>query len=243
MNILRAGQSQRFTSGPFSIRRMSPGQSLPSLRSNAFGPLSVIDHANLGAGTLVAMHEHVNDEILSYMWKGSMVHEDSEGHRISLSSQKLMMMNAGKSFWHEESTPEGPVEMLQIFIRPRESGLEGEVQFMDRPDGSQRDEWTLLAGPEGNNAPLIVRQDVYVYDILLSDGQTTVPPYTPGLANWLYVMDGSLILGDDHLDKGDSIAVEEGKMPAVRAEGDTTIVCFQVRLDAPAILNGTISGR
>lgn len=47
-----------------------------------------------------------------------MIHEDSAGHRIAIGPHKLMMMNAGRSFWHEESAPEGAVEMLQIFVRP-----------------------------------------------------------------------------------------------------------------------------
>jgi redox-sensitive bicupin YhaK (pirin superfamily) len=34
-----------------------------------------------------------------------------------------MMMNAGRGFWHEESTPETPVAALQIFIRPLEADL------------------------------------------------------------------------------------------------------------------------
>ena len=84
----------------------------------ALGPLSALDHANLQVGKVVKMHEHKNDEILSYMWRGSMVHEDRAGHRIPISAKKLMMMNAGESFWHEESVPDQPVEMLQIRARP-----------------------------------------------------------------------------------------------------------------------------
>ncbi|MDT8849010.1 pirin family protein [Pantoea dispersa] len=243
MYILCANQSRRFTSGPFSIRRIFPGQSIPSLQDNALGPLSVIDHANLATGTVVAMHEHVNDEILSYMWRGSMVHEDSAGHRTSLSSKKLMMMNAGKSFWHEESTPAEPAEMLQIFIRPREADLEGHVQFMDRPDGIVHDDWTLLAGPAGSNAPLTIRQDVYVSDIMLSHGSRTTPPCVSGMAGWLYIMDGGLAVGEQRLVKGDALAVSDGALPEVVATENSLLICFQVRLDAPAIMDGTISGR
>ena len=46
------------------------------------------------------------------------MHEDSTGQRVELSPRRPMMMNAGRSFFHEESTPDVPVEMLQIFIRP-----------------------------------------------------------------------------------------------------------------------------
>lgn len=45
-----------------------------------------------------------------------------------------MVVNAGAGVLHEESIPEAEeggtgVEMLQVFVRPREAGLPPEVQF------------------------------------------------------------------------------------------------------------------
>ena len=67
------------------------------------------------------------------------LHEDTAGHHIPISANKLMMMNAGESFWHEERTPDEPVEMLQIFVRPNEADLPALVDFHDRPDGALTD--------------------------------------------------------------------------------------------------------
>jgi redox-sensitive bicupin YhaK (pirin superfamily) len=130
-----------------SLRRASP-QTDP-----AFGPLSVVDHANLDVGTLVHMHEHTNDEILTYLWRGTMVHEDSGGYKVALSPNKLMMMNAGRGFWHEESTPETPVAALQIFIRPLEADLAAGVQFFDRPAPISTGHWHLIGGPATADDP------------------------------------------------------------------------------------------
>jgi hypothetical protein len=129
MKILSAAVNRAFRQGPFQIRRIRPGQVLGSMADPAVGPLSVIDRANLDVGTIVPMHEHNNDEILSYLWRGAMVHEDSDGNKVVLSPNRLMMMNAGRSFWHEQYAPEEPVEMLQIFIRPREADLPGRVSI------------------------------------------------------------------------------------------------------------------
>ncbi len=35
-----------------------------------------------------------------------------------------MMMNAGSVFWHEEKVKKDEVEMVQIFVRPRETELD-----------------------------------------------------------------------------------------------------------------------
>ena len=95
LRILRADAAQSFARGPFRIRRIRPGVMLGAGAAPAFGPFSVMDHADLAVGTVVRMHEHRNDEILSYMWRGTMLHEDTAGHRIPISANKLMMMNAG----------------------------------------------------------------------------------------------------------------------------------------------------
>jgi len=219
-----------------------PGLVLGSDADPAFGPLAVLDHANLGVGTLVRFHEHVNDEILSYMWRGTMVHEDSSGNRIALSPNKLMMMNAGQSFWHEESAPSDPVEMLQIFIRPCEADLPGEVQFYDRDDTMADGKWHLIAAPEKSDAPLKVRQQVIVYDAHLPAGSEIEIPRAEGMQQLLYVFDGEINAASAHLLKGDTLADDETALPPIKAIRPSTLVVFLVDRFARATRAGTISG-
>lgn len=243
LKILRAHASHGFEQGSFKIRRVRPGLIFGSKADPAFGPLAVLDHANLGVGTVVRMHEHKNDEILSYMWRGTMVHEDTAGHRIPISANKLMMMHAGESFWHEERTPDDPVEMLQIFVRPSEADLPALVDFYDRPDGAPRGRWGLVAGPEGGNAPLTVRNAVRVYDLHLHEGKEIEVPAIGGLSPWLYVMDGVIEVDVERLGKGDAVSDLDQPLPTVRAMTDATLVLFLVDRTAPASTAGTISGR
>ena len=242
LKILRAESSRSFAQGPFRIRRVRPGLIFGSNADPAFGPLAVLDHANLGVGTVVRFHEHVNDEILSYMWRGTMVHEDSSGNRVALSPKRLMMMNAGKSFWHEESAPSDPVEMLQIFIRPREADLPGEVQFHDRSETLADGRWHLIAAPETNDAPLAIRQQVIVYDAHLPAGREIEIPQADGMQQLLYVFDGEISAGSTHLLKGDAIADDEEPLPAIKAIRPSSLVAFLVDRRAHATRAGTISG-
>lgn len=63
LNVLRSSAGRSFARGPFKIRRIRPGAILGTDADPAFGQFSVVDHAHLDVGTVVAMHEHVNDEI------------------------------------------------------------------------------------------------------------------------------------------------------------------------------------
>lgn len=109
----------RRTHGPFQIRRVHPGAGLGSGDDRGFSGLGLIDHANLSLGLTVPMHEHRNDEIISYLRSGEMLHRDSDGRSEIVSPTRLMVMNAGASFHHEEAVQgSNPIEMLQIFVRP-----------------------------------------------------------------------------------------------------------------------------
>lgn len=243
MYILKNEQSYSNGGGVFALQMRRPGMIWQDFTRDdlAFGPLSRIDHAQSGQGTLIPMHEHINDEILSYMWKGEMLHKDSTGQEVMVSPVKHMMMGAGKSFFHEEWIPNGSVESLQIFIRPEKADFEPEVQFSNvqvRESG----EWNLVASPKEMKAPLTVRQEVAVYDVHGNKGDVLNLPKADGMTPWLYIMDGNAEVEGHSLEKGDAITGEKDEVSTVTLLEDTTLVLFLVNLNAEMTLAGNFSG-
>lgn len=248
--------------GMFSITRILPGRILDAQAERpTFGPLSNIDHAFMSQGLTIKMHEHVDDEILSYVDKGISYHKDSEGHEVPIERGKLMVMNAGESFWHEEKVKKNEVEMLQIFVRPEAENLEPKIQFHEKPWDNK--DWYVMVGPEGSDAPMTVRQNVYIMDAHLESGDQLEIPEYPGLAPFLYVMHGELEIGRVRAERLEAVGVGDvggaggdvdsggaivggasearGALPPLKALKDTTLVLFFVDLDAPMSTKGTIS--
>lgn len=228
-------------SGPFHVSPSQPGRILDKEYDFAFGPLARIDHANANVGTLVPMHQHKNDEILSYIWKGEMVHEDSTGKTQTISPNNLMLMNAGRSFYHEESVPEKDVEMLQIFIRPEKSNMTPNVQFMKR-NSSIANKWNLIAGPQNSEANLVINQNIYFYDIHLSKGKKVDIPKKQGFTQLLYIMDGIANIDNEKLVKKTIATDLESNLNNIEALENTTITLFLVDMEAKETLDGMFSG-
>jgi len=227
--------------GPFSITRVRPGNILGNQSADiAFGPLSNIDHAVLQKGLTIKMHEHVNDEILSYVRSGIMHHRDSAGFEAPIAPGELMMMNAGESFWHEEKVNKDKVEMLQIFVRPNETDLSAEIQFHDKPVDNH--DWYVMVGPEGSDAPLYVRQNVYILDTHPKAGEELEVPTYEGLQPFLYVMNGEISVGDLTIGRQEAVTDLANPLPPLVANEDSTIVLFFVDMNAPMSMAGTISG-
>ena len=238
---LKAGNHAQPFRGPFTITRVHPGDILGNKTADtAFGPLAVIDHAVMKKGLTVKMHEHVNDEILSYLSKGVTHHKDSAGFEAPIARGKLMMMNAGESFWHEEKVTEDEVEMLQIFVRPSETNLPPKIQFHDKPINNRN--WYVMVGPEGSEAPLYVRQNVFILDAHPKAGEELEVPIYDGFIPFLYVMNGEITIQDLTIGKQEAVTDLVNPLPSLVANEDTTIVLFFVDLNASMSMDGTISG-
>lgn len=243
MNILRNDQYFRYGDDKFRVRTKRPGLIFQDFEREdyAFGPLSRIDHVDLDRDYCISMHLHHNDEILSYLYKGEMLHRDTEDNKVLLTPNKLMVMNAGHEFYHEESTLYAGNEMLQILIRPEEADMTPDVQFWNR-DIKSDSGWNLILGPASMNPPMIVRNEVAVMDVHGNAGDELTIPAEAAMTPWLYVMDGSIEVHGETLYKGDAVTDDPGSLKTLKLKEDSTLVLFLVNLDAPMTLKGNFSG-
>ncbi|WP_434746020.1 pirin family protein [Candidatus Pantoea rara] len=222
MNIVRANPEQLFEYGPFTVRRQRPGE--------AFSPLVSIDLMSLKLDARIPMQHHQDEEVFTYLWRGSMQHQDSNGERTQLSAKRVMVVNAGDGVQYEESVPLYEAELLQAVIRPSQPGGEAMTQVLERDQGIMTNGWTELAGPEESDAPLELRQEVYIYDTLLERNQTLNVPSMPGFFAYLTVLEGIIRIGDQRLGRGDAVSSLDSSIEIV-GDRDANLVCFLVKPD------------
>ena len=234
-------EKTNYEKGGFKIQVLFPGK---NLKNNDTGLRTIgrIDHANLSSETLVPMHPHSDDEILTYLRRGQMKHKDSEGIVEVVSNKKLMMMNAGEVFHHEELCLEDE-EGLEIFIRPEEKGLNPNIQFYDLPSIYSINVWRLIAG-EGKETPLHIRSKTSIYDMRLESGKDTVSPEMQEKDSTLlfYVFNGEVVINEDTvLTKGESVILKDEKIKC-KAMQTTDIVLFVTDENSRYFEDGMHSG-
>ncbi|ORM76798.1 hypothetical protein HA42_18675 [Pantoea deleyi] len=225
MNIVRANPEQLFEYGPFTVRRQRPGEAL--------SPLLSVDLMSLKLDARMPMQQHQDEEVFTYLWRGSMQHQDSNGERTQLSAKRVMVVNAGEGVQYEESVPLFEAELLQAVIRPSQPGGEAMTQVLERDQGIMTNGWTELAGPEASDAPLELRQEAYIYDTLLERNQSLDVPAMPGFVAWLTVLEGIIRVGNQRLGRGD-VLTGSGSGVEMTGERDANLVCFLVKPDGPA---------
>lgn len=158
-------------------------------------------------------------------------------------NRRLMLMNAGHTFQHEERMlGEEDIEALQIFIRPRQAGIEPKVQFHEFDDIYSIDAWRLLAGPFGS-APLELRAEVWVSDVrMTANTEIALPSAAPGNSvRLLYAFRGNVRLNDLELTRGESVILD-GNSYVVEADTQADMVLFDADASAPTFKGGMFSG-
>jgi len=227
--------------GTFRIHFNFPGRAVADHDDHGYGPLATVVESFMDPGTLIRMHQHRNEEIISWVPDGVMRHDDRRGNELVTDSDHLLVMNAGSGFWHAEETlaNDPPLRMLQIFVRPHSLNLEPGIQHEPIP-GPVAGEWRHLFGPEGTDAPLSVRNDVDFYDCRLAAGTTRTLPSRPGWHTYLYVFDGAVEVGEESVGYTESALVTGDDDVAVTATEDATVVAFSINLGAPVTRRGTI---
>ncbi|MCS4168479.1 pirin family protein [Sphingobacterium sp. BIGb0116] len=227
--------------GPIKILHPGP----ENTGDSGIGSIGRIDHATFRGKQTIRMHPHVNDEILSYFRTGKVKHSDSEGFSEDLGPKKIMLMKAGKRFYHEEEIDgvAEPHEGLQIFIRPGEKDLIPEVIFQDLDELYSENKWRLLASPS-EETKLRFSSQTWIFDTRLSSDSSFELPKLPkdNLTGLLYVYQGSVTINPElSLEKNDSLIFRDEKFTISTSTG-AELVLFLTDENSPIFKEGMYSG-
>lgn len=94
--------------GNFEVRR-----ALPQARRRMVGPFIFLDQMGPaqmapGTGMDVAPHPHIGLATVTYLFDGTIMHRDSEGHVQEILPGAMNLMTAGRGIAHSERTPDLP---------------------------------------------------------------------------------------------------------------------------------------
>lgn len=84
--------------GQFVVRVAMPGLALPEQDDHGHGPLAAVAESFMAPATLIGMHPHVQNEIISWVPEGVMRHDDRTHGKLITDAGHLLVMNAGREF-------------------------------------------------------------------------------------------------------------------------------------------------
>ncbi len=217
---------------------------LDSKHSFSFG--SHYDPSNVGHGLLLVnnddvvrpgtgfdTHPHRDMEIVTWVMRGSLVHQDSTGHAGIIYPGLAQRMSAGTGILHSEKNDswrlqgnnphEDPVHFVQMWVVPDESGITPGYEQLEIDDELMRGDLVPVASGmpkhDGNAAIRIRNRYAALYAARLEPGRKVRLPDAPYLH--LFVPRGSVDLeGAGALHEGDAVRFTATGGQQVTATGE-----------------------
>ncbi len=190
-----------------------------------FGSLRVINDDIIAAGTGFGMHPHRDMEIITYVRKGAITHQDNQGNQGRTEAGDVQVMSAGSGIMHSEYNHEDDDTVIyQIWIEPNQHGVAPRWDAREFPKEASN-QLTLLVSGDGR-APLQIHQDAYLYAGTLAAGSELTQAITHQA--YLLVSDGSVTLDGHTLNKGDGAEITDVDRVNLTANSDAELLLIDV---------------
>ena len=123
-----------------------------------FRSLRVINEDRVHPGRGFPTHSHRDMEIITYILQGALQHRDSMGNSSIIRPGDVQRMSAGTGVSHSEANPSqtDPVHLLQIWILPKQIGLDTSYEQKFFADDLKRNKLSLVASEGGSNGSVTV---------------------------------------------------------------------------------------
>jgi redox-sensitive bicupin YhaK (pirin superfamily) len=189
--------------------------------------LRVINDDRVMPGAGFGTHSHRDMEIISYVKRGTIEHEDSMGNVERLPAGEFQLMSAGTGITHSEYNPstDEMLEFLQIWVLPERRGITPGYQ-QKRFDTDKA--LTLVASPDARDGSLRINQDVCLYHGRLARGQGSTLDLAAGRTAYVHLVSGGLLVHDEALEAGDGVSVRDITTLSLQAQSAAEALVFDL---------------
>jgi redox-sensitive bicupin YhaK (pirin superfamily) len=191
-----------------------------------WGPIRVWNDDEIAPNSGFPPHPHADMEIVTYVRKGAITHQDSLGNQGRTAAGDVQVMSAGSGIRHAEYNLEPETTTLfQIWIEPTERGGKPSWGAKPFPKGDRAGRFvTLASGLPGDEDALPIRTNGRVSGATLKAGETT--EYVLGRDRHAYLVPavGAVEVNGVRLNARDGAAVRDEEVLKVTALEDAEIV-------------------
>ena len=190
------------------------------------GELLVINDDRIAPHTGFDTHPHKDMEIITYVRKGAITHQDNKGNKGRTTAGNVQVMSAGTGIFHSEYNMEDEeTNIYQIWIKPAEKGLSPNWDAAEFPKMPVTNSLQLLVSGDGS-APLHINQDARIYAGRINKGDA-LQHAIAGKA-YLLVAEGNLLVNDLDAHKGDGVAINDEGSVTLKAETEAEVLVIEV---------------
>jgi redox-sensitive bicupin YhaK (pirin superfamily) len=171
-------------------------------------------------------HPHADMEIITYVRKGAITHQDSLGNTGRTEAGDVQVMSAGSGIRHAEYNMEDETTTLfQLWIQPRTQGGTPSWGAKPFPKGDRSGRFVALAsGFKDDGDALPIRAEARVLGATLKAGESTTYGLDAGRLGYLVAAAGEVEVNGVTLKPRDGAAIRDETVLTVTAVSDAELV-------------------
>ena len=190
-----------------------------------WGALRVWNDDTIQPNTGFPPHPHRNMEIITYVRKGAITHEDNLGNRGRTEAGDVQVMSAGSGIVHSEANLEGEAtQIFQIWILPTRAGEAPRWGTRPFPKGERAGAFVTLASGVAEDDALPIRADARVVAATLKAGESAEYRLGKDRRAYLVPATGAVEIDGLRIAARDGAAIGEIDAIHVKAIEDSEIV-------------------
>ncbi|MEN8132440.1 MAG: pirin family protein [Pseudomonadota bacterium] len=181
-------------------------------RRMGFGKLRVINDDVVKPGAGFGTHPHDNMEIVSIPLSGSLRHEDSMGNKHIIRAGEIQIMSAGTGLTHSEynGSDTEKVKFLQVWVLPKYQNIDPRYAQKTLIATDRENQFDLVVSPDKESDAVWINQDAWFSLGDFDAGQSgEYELHYPEHGVYVFVIDGSIAIGHEMLNKRDAIGLTE----------------------------------
>ena len=195
--------------------------------NTGFGPLVLHDEHRLDAGAGFPSHRHAQVEVVTWVLRGALRHEDSTGRVGVVRPGSAQLMSAGTGVLHEERADSEPTDVVQAWVLP--DGPPGPPAYAQAVLDDALEPGRLVAVASGrpqDGAPLALRnRSVALHAARLRGGDVLDLPEAPRLH--VHVARGGVQVAGTPLSEGDAVRAT-GRAVRLAATSDAEVLVWEL---------------
>jgi hypothetical protein len=159
-----------------------------------FGVLQALNDFELDPDAGFETHPHDEMEIISYCVEGTLDHVDNMGNQNTIGRGDVQYLCAGSGVTHSEmnSTIDGSLRFLQIWITPNTKGLSPKYRSKKYSRNARKNELRLVVSGEALDNVIKIQQDANIYIAELVKHKQMTIANRERRQSYLFCIEGSL---------------------------------------------------
>lgn len=195
-----------------------------------FRALRVINEDRIDGGTGFGTHPHRDMEIISYVIKGALQHQDSMGNKAVILPGEVQRMSAGEGIRHSEynDVKDDQTHFFQIWIQPNERG--GTPGYGQKSFESELNtkKMVLVISEDGREGSIRIKQDADMHISRLKGGDAVEFKLRPSRGAWVQVVKGKVDINGQQLAAGDAVSTNDESLLKFKSLEESEFILFDL---------------